>query len=407
MSSEPEFVRLGAAAAPSWLNSDAVSDAVALEPKPFSSEEFDRRVSLALTELAERDLDGILVFRPSSVDYLCGHHTIETAPQPLLLTRRVMRLYVPDPEVGRALASSTAPSIGHYAASEDALELIAGDVARICGKNARIAVEDRDATVPPRVLALLEAHGLRVERGMYLVEQLRLVLSSEEIQCVERAASVTRRGAEAAMKTAGAPGVTDSQLAASIGEALRSGADSSAAMDVIIATGARGGVPHSTFIDIPLDPGTTFVEFAGTHRRYHAPLMLTVAREIDEEARRLERLAQTMLAAVLREVRPGRTASEVAAAVRRELVLDAGDIFHFNFGYAIGLAHPPGWLDGAPFSIVEENHAELLPGMAFHIPASLRSFARRGVGLSHTIVLEDGGPRPVTGVETAGITSVA
>ena len=407
MSCEPEFVRLGAAAAPAWLTSDAVKDAVALEAKPFSADEFDRRVTLARVKLAERELDAILVFRPSSVDYLCGHHTIETASQPLLLTRALLRLYVPDPEVGRALASSNSPSIGHYAASEDALELIAGDVARVCGASARIAVEDRDATVPPRILSLLQEHRLRVEPGMYLVEQLRLLLSSEEIECVERAARLTRRGAEAAVEAAGAPGVTDSTLAASIGEALRAGADSSAAMDVIVATGARGGVPHSTFIDLPLDNGTTFVEFAGTHQRYHAPLMVTVARQIDDEARRLERLSQTMLAAVLREVRPGRAASDVAAAVRHELVLDDRDIFHFNFGYAIGLAHPPGWLDGAPFSIVAENEAELLPGMAFHIPASFRSFARRGVGLSHTILLEGRGPRLLTGAETAGIASVA
>jgi Xaa-Pro aminopeptidase len=93
----------------------------------------------------------------------------------------------------------------------------------------------------------------------------------------------------------------------------------------------------------------------------------------------------------------------VATAVRAKFRLEKGDIFHFNFGYAIGLAHPPGWLDGAPFSIVAENHEPLEEGMAFHIPGSLRSFARGGVGLSHTIVLERDGPRVLTGGERPAI----
>ena len=77
-----------------------------------------------------------------------------------------------------------------------------------------------------------------------------------------------------------------------------------AAMDVIIATGSSG-VPHSTFRKLPLADSTTFVEFSGTHKRYHAPLMVTLAREVGETAKRLERLAQTTLETILAEVRPG------------------------------------------------------------------------------------------------------
>jgi Xaa-Pro dipeptidase len=216
---------------------------------------------------------------------------------------------------------------------------------------------------------------------------------------MEKAADATARGVDSAYEAAEEPGVTDSELAAAIGYGLRANADSSAAMDVIISTGRRGGVPHSSFRDVPLADGTTFIEFAGTHHRYHAPVMLTVARRLDDVARRLERLSQTILEVLLREITPGRRASDVAGAVKAELRLDRRDIFHFNFGYAIGLAHPPGWLDGAPFSIVAENEATLEPGMAFHIPASMRSFARCGVGLSHAIVLDTTGPRVLTGGE--------
>ena len=339
----------------------------------------------------------MLVFRPSSVDYLCGHHTVETAPQPLLVTEQVVRLYVPDPEVGRALAAGTVDSIGHFAASEDALALIAADVGSICGPGGGIGLEDRDPSVPPRMGALLTETGVDAHPGGYLVEMLRLVLSAAEIGCMHKAAEVTAQGVAAAHDVAERQGLTDSSLAAEIGAALRREADSSAAMDVIVATGSRGGVPHSTFRNVPLSVGTTFVEFAGTYRRYHAPVMVTLAREVGPLERRLEDISQRILSAVLEEARPGRRASEVAHAVRAEFELEDRDIFHFNFGYAIGLAHPPGWLDGAPFSLVAENEARLEEGMAFHVPGSLRSFARSGVGLSHSIILRADGPRVLTG----------
>ena len=393
----PRFVRLGSAPRPFWLQPEAIADVDAVEGNPFEYAEYEGRIERIRARLVERELAAVLVFRPSSVDYASGHHTVETAPQPLLVTLDEVRLYVPDPEVGRAIAAATIDTIAHYSASEDELALVAADVAHVCGAEASVAVEDRDSRVPPRMAAFLEDVGVNVVRGEFLVEKIRLVLSPAEIECMERAAEVTKRGVEAALDAARRSDATDSQLAAAIGSALRANADSSAAMDVIVATGARGGVPHSTFNDLPLAGGTTFIEFAGTDHRYHAPVMLTVAREVDSVARRLERTAQTMLAAVLREIQPGRVAGDVAREVRSELTFESRDIFHFNFGYSIGLAHPPGWFDGAPFSIVEENERPLESGMAFHVPGSLRSFGRCGVGLSHAILLEDDGARVVTG----------
>lgn len=400
--SERRFIRLGSTPEPTWLVEPSIGGVIELEPKPFDEAEFARRVTRTRERLEDRELDGILVFRPSSVEYLCGHHTIETAPQPLLVTAETVRIYVPDPEVGRALCSGTSPEIAHYAASEDALALIAGDVAALCGDGA-IAIEDRDSSVPPRILSLLERSGIRTAPGEYLIETLRLVLSPAEIACMDRAAEATARGAAAAKEGFAEPGITDSRLAARIGEALRAEADSSAAMDVIVATGRRGGVPHSSFRDIPLSDGTTFVEFSGTHHRYHAPLMVTLARQIDERARRLETLAQMMLETVTSEARPGMRAADLARLVQARIELADEDIFHFNYGYAIGLAHPPGWLDGAPFSLIVENESILEAGMAFHLPGSFRSFGYGGVGLSHAIVLEPGGARVLTGAGQAAI----
>ena len=41
----------------------------------FERAEFDGRVSAAQSLLAERKLDGLLIFRPESMYYLCGYDT--------------------------------------------------------------------------------------------------------------------------------------------------------------------------------------------------------------------------------------------------------------------------------------------------------------------------------------------
>ncbi len=400
MREQSNFHRLGSAPIPSWLNDDTSADAASVGDLPFESAEYERRVAGARARLEHQGLDAILVFRRSSIDYVCGHHTIDPVPQPVLITAEETRIYVPDPEVGRALASADIGTIAHYnPEGEDALALIAADVTATVGEGGRVAVEDRDTSVPPRVIGLLESYGSRVEPDEYLIERMRLVLSSAEVACMERAAVVTEEGAAAAIMAAAEPDATDSSVAAAIAQALHRNADSSAAMDVIVATGRRAGVTHSSFSATPLARGATFTEFSGTHRRYHAPLMVTVSRgPLDKNELRLEGLARTMLAAVVSEARPGRSASEVADAVLMQLgELSPRDIFHFNCGYTIGLAHPPGWMDGAPFGIVRDNHEQLQTGMAFHVPASFRTFGLGGVGLSHTILLEDGGARILTG----------
>jgi Xaa-Pro dipeptidase len=71
-------------------------------------------------------------------------------------------------------------------------------------------------------------------------------------------------------------------------------------------------------------------------------------------------------------------------------------IFHYNFGYPVGVAHPPTWMDGAPFYITTGNHSPLEEGMVFHVPASFRAFGTAGVGLSHTFVVEKDGTRVLT-----------
>ncbi|GAB3300067.1 M24 family metallopeptidase [Parasphingorhabdus pacifica] len=383
-----------------WLSSAVTESVRASEDRPFSDTEYEARLGRVRARMARTGLDGLIVFRPSSVEYLCGFHTAETAPQPLLVTESDTFLYVPDLEVGRALASSRVGNVRYagYADALGSLERFLDHAVGVLPRAARVGVEAGHASTPPKAARILEDRRVEVVDPDYLVERVRLVLSPGEIRCVEQAATATSAGVEGAIAEAGKPGATDASVAAAIVAQLFEHANSPAAWGPVVVTGQRAGIPHSSWVGQSLCNGPTFLEFAGTHHRYHAPVMRTLmAGTPDATERRLRDLARTALNSVLENARPGVPCRDVATRASRALGRMPDDVvFHQLFGYPVGLAHKPHWMDGAPFHITADNHEPLQEGMVFHVPASFRSFGRTCVGLSQTFVVEQHGTRVLT-----------
>ncbi|GAA5121548.1 Xaa-Pro peptidase family protein [Haloechinothrix salitolerans] len=398
--SGPDLAGLESDVPPRWLTPNAVTELVDGARLPFDAGEYEMRLARVRERMADRGLDAVLVFRPSSVEYLCGYHTAERLPQPLLVTESDVVLYVPDFEVGRALVSGRAPTVRYfrYASASRALRRVTDHVSRFLPRRARIAVELTHPAAPPQVADMLRHDDLAVIDGDFLVERVRLVLSEAEIRCVERAAVATQRGVEAAVEAAREPDATDAALAAAISAALLRDANSASAWGPTVATGSRAGIPHSTVGHVPLSPDSTFMEFSGAHHRYHAPVMRTLYHSRPSSSiEKLADLATTALAAVLDTARAGVTCSDVAMRAAKAVdPLPDDVVFHELFGYPVGLAHPPHWMDGAPFTITVDNPAPLVAGMVFHIPASFRRFGEAGVGLSQTFVVESTGTRVLT-----------
>lgn len=398
--SRQNLTGLGDAEAPRWLTDERMATVRAAEPLPFPADEYNRRLARVRERLTALDAEAILVFRPSAVEYLCGYHTAETAPQPLLVTHDSTYLYVLDLEVGRALASSSAQNIlfCSYANTRSKSELIAQHAAGVLPQGARLAVEFGNTSTPPQLLQLLRDGGLDLVDGQFLVENLKLVLSAAEIGYVEQAAEATQRGVLAGVSAASERGATDSSVAAAMAQALLAEADSASAWGPLAVTEPRSGIPHSSWRGEPLSDTTTFLEFSGACHRYHAPVMRTLVRgKPSDRVRRLADLAQTTLGAVLRHARAGVPCSQVATQVLDELgQLRDDEVFHHMLGYPVGLAHPPHWMDTGSFYLTADNPEPLEAGMVFHVPASFRSFGERCVGLSQTFLVEEEGTRVLT-----------
>jgi len=396
----PDLIALGAGSQPSWLTPEANLSVQQAEDSPFGDAEYEGRLTRVRRRMSNRGMDALLIFRPSSIEYLCGYHTAERAPQPLLVTDTSSLLYVPDLELGRALACARVDAIGYcgYADALRGLELFLGHVAHQLTPAARVGIELGPASAPPQAVALLQSKPLELLPGHQLVERERLTLSAAEIHCVEQAAICTRAGLDAAIAEARRPGATDSSVGAAIAAALTQEANATPAWGPVVATGRRAGIAHSSWVRLPLSAPTTFLEFAGAYHRYHAPVMRTLSHgRPGSDVQRLADLAKSALAAVLDSAHAGVPAAHVARRAAQALGrLPEDVVFHQVFGYPVGLAHPPHWMDGAPFYITHDNHEPLDAGMVFHIPASFRSFGRTGVGLSQTFVVEHNATRVLT-----------
>lgn len=391
--------RLGPVPAPSWASLDRIAEIDGHEPLPFAPEEYAERQLRIRADMAANDIAALMVFRPSSVEYVCGHHTVaEPIPIPVVVFRDKTGICMLEFEVGRAVVSSNIDEILYYSRADDGLALLVEYVAANVPGGARIGLEMHHPWIPPIVVEALREHGLHPVDAPY-AELARLVLSPMEQEYMHEAARITGLGIEAAVEAARAPNATDSSIAGAIREGLTTDANSLAGLDVIVAPGWAGGIPHSTWAKRPIDRFEPVVlEFAGAHHRYCAPVMRTLAFEpLHGEAARLDELAGRAHQLLLQELKIGRSCSDVARAVTQGLGrVDDWVVFHYVYGYPVGLSHPPTWMDGYPFYLSEQNDGILEPGMTFHCPASFRSFGRRGICYSHTILMTEGGPEVIT-----------
>lgn len=366
----------------------------------FPAEEYERRVDAVRQRLAERGLDLLITFSPSNIAYLCGHFSTNLHDFQCLVvsqTRQPMMVlwYF---ELARFHASSVGAVAEAYDTGEDPIGFLTGILARHAKE--RIGLDEGSASVPPLVIRRL-AEALPAGRSTlvsYVVEPVRLVKSALEVDTLRQAAKTTVIGVRAAMDAIG-EGVCDRDVSAAATAALFHAGSQFMAVDPYICGGWRGGAPHSTATGHVLRKGdSVFIEIGANINRYTAPIMRTASvGEPSGEVREAHSISAECLQALIEAMRPGVPASEVAAVGHRIVAKIRPDIiFHYTFGYPVGINFPPSWLEESNFLLLKSNHEPLQPGMVFHLPMSLRSYGRFGIGLSETVHVTDRGAEVLT-----------
>ena len=368
-----------------------------LKEPAFSQPEYRRRIEATWEEMERRGLDALLLFSPGNIYYLAGMDSEDWVDLQCLIvpSRSDPVLIVLHFELGRAQNSSWLTSPVVYGPFDDPVETILEVLREHRLSLGHLGIEQRHGWLSPQHFLHLRGalpHAT-IEDAFGVVERLRLVKSDEEIALMRRAAALTDTGVAAGYRAI-APGICDAEVAGAIAEAMYRGGSNLVCWGPIVAAGYRAGLAHSAHDGYVLKSGdTVFLELTGEFKRYTAPSMRTaiIGRPSDEQ-RRVAQASQDAVAAILEIARPGVPASAVAQAglkyiqpVEREIV------FHYNFGYPVGIGYPPSWIEPLGYFLRTDNHEPLQAGMVFHVPMSLRSLGRFGVCLSQAMhVTADG-----------------
>jgi Xaa-Pro dipeptidase len=366
----------------------------------FSAAEFAERQARARAAVARAGREALVVTGPETIYWLTGRQTagyfafqalvLPAEGEPALLVRQL--------ELPGAIANTWLDAIVAYQDGEDPAAALAALFKRM--KIGLPAIELGGWFVSP-VLAARIAASLSVAAlpdGSAILPPLRLVKSPAELDAIRAAARYAEAGIVAGVQACRKDADENAVAAAMLAAAVAAGSEAMA-MEPLVSSGPRSGLPHMTWRRRRLEPGdAVFLELAGSHARYHAALMRSVwIGPPPAEAQRMMDCALHALEAALAAIRPGRVCAEPHEAAER--VIDAagyGDAFRKRIGYSMGVAFAPDWGEGGLLSLFSGVETILEPSMVFHLPATLRVFGVWTVGASETVIVTKDGAEPLS-----------
>lgn len=354
----------------------------------FSEHEYAERLLQVRALMSDdaHDLDALLVTSPENIYYLIGlNHqgyfafTMLVLPregEPSLLTRR-MEAYT---------ISRQAPDIDHigYGDDEDAGAAGVSVLQRLGIDSGRVGVDRSSMFLPSGIWEELEqgvggvewvdtsrspSTSARFRAG--LVDEVRLVKSSAEIDHMRRAAAISDRAVAAGIAAAGV-GVNEKEIAAAVYREMILGGGEYPGFVPLIRSSENLMEEHSTWRDRYLKPGDKlFMELSGASARYHAPLTrMGYLGSADQASQGAFDLAVAAFGAVVDALRPGTATGDVYDEWQRVVDdgLGHGELIRHHCGYSVGIGFPPSWVGSSTvLGIRRGGLLEVKAGMAFHV----------------------------------------
>jgi Xaa-Pro dipeptidase len=339
----------------------------------FTADEMAARKRRLLAAMAERRLDGLLLFAQESDYWLTGYDSfgfcffqclyVGGDGRVALLTRA--------PDLRQARHTSNIADVRIWKDGEGAdpthdLKAMLADL----GAHGRLGVEFDS-------YGLTHFNGLRLQATLAgfaelvdastLIPSLRTTKSDEELPYVREAGRLSDLADRAALE-ATAAGADEGDILAAMHAAIFAAGGDYPGNEFIIGSGADALLCRykSGRRKLSADDQLT-LEFAGVSRHYHAAIMRThiVGRPKPQHVA-YHAAAREALLGCEAELRPGRTAGEVFAAHAR--VFDAHGLTRHRLnacGYSLGAKFTPSWMDLPMF--YERNAFVIAAGQVYFL----------------------------------------
>ncbi len=372
------------------------------EDAAFPKEELDTRQAALRALLAENDIDLYLTSGAENIFYLSGQQTpgyyvfqclaVPVDGEPFMVIREL--------EAYNARANSYLERIYGYGDGRAPAEALAEAIAAEGWAGRRIAIDRNAWFLTVNIFDALRAALGEVLDGSGLTESLRRIKSPLELAAMEMASRENDAGMMAGLRATRA-GVTENDVAAAIMHAAIAAGSEYVGMEPFVTSGPRSGIPHSTWRRRRIQPADVVVlETSACHHRYHAAMFRTiVVGEVPQRVRDWYAICQEALSAAMEALKPGNLCSHPHEAA--QAVIDrrgATEGYRKRTGYSMGISFAPDWGEGNIMHLNKGYDVELVPGMVFHVPITLREYARFTVAVSETVVVTEHGCRALGAV---------
>jgi Xaa-Pro dipeptidase len=363
----------------------------------FPKTEYDQRIERVRARMNDKGLDLVLLSGPENVFYLTGQQTpgyytfqalcIPATGEPFHVLRGL--------EAMNARLNTHLGDITGYADDEHPAAALAAVLTKRGWKGKRVGIDQNAWFLTINIYNRLVAEFGPLLDATALIEPLRRVKSKLEIEQLEKAGLANDAGMQAGLSSTRA-GDTENDIASAImGASIKAGSEY-VGMEPFVTSGPRSGIPHTTWRRRKLELGDVAVlETSACYNRYHAALFRTVAiGQIPQLARDMYKVCAEGLETALEQLRVGNTCANVHNAV--QAVIDRNGYtagYRKRTGYSMGISFAPDWGEGNILSLFRGVDVPLEPGMAFHVPITLREYNKFTVAVSETVLVTETGPR--------------
>ena len=371
-----------------------------MHSNPFSDEELSRRLAATRQEMTVRGLDLVLLSAPEHVFYLTGldhwgyfapHVLIVAAEGELVLVTRAME------HVAIRNQVRNATFIGH-SDSESAADVVV--------KHLKGASSGKTIGLEAASAGLSYAMGQALKQGIEgaswvditgMLDEMRLVKSTEEQRFMKSAAVASDAGTQAAINAIH-DGAKEADVAAECLAAMTRAGGTPPGFGPFLRPSHRMAEEHTTWGDGEHHEAV-FLEIAGCVARYNAPMgrLVNIGRISDEDAE-MANICGEAFDATLRALKVGARAKDVYNGWQS--VVDAAGMPEYrrhHCGYLVGVGFPPAWTGGPRVTgLRHDSDREMREGMTFHLMSWFTETGRGNYFISNTVLLGADGAEVLT-----------